>query len=446
MLTIRTAPGSGAAECWRVKHCRILFSLVICISSLGLNAAPKGSVITLSAAVQRSLAQNPSLDIFPYRYDSLEGQEVTARLRPAYEVEVDAENVGGTGELNGAESAELTVALSSVIEIGGKRTARQDVVSHNRSALDASRQVESLNLLGEVIRRYVEVLAAQGQVDLAAEAAQLANESLRIVKERAAAGATPEAEVKRAEAAAGQSQLTLLSQKQRLAYLKVALSAMWGAVTSDFDEVEGELFHFGGDVDFETLYAKVKKNPAIEIFAVQSRLKEAEIRLAQAQSRADISWSVGVRRLQEADETALVAGFSMPLFSGKRNAGAVSTAIAEKYQVMAQRDVMLLDLHTQLFRAYHNRKQAIVAVETLRTTIIPALEQALLETQKAYQRGRYGYLDYVSARQELLSAKRSQIEAAEAALTYGAEIEQLTAEPLALTQYGENYKIPGSSR
>jgi cobalt-zinc-cadmium efflux system outer membrane protein len=194
------------------------------------------------------------------------------------------------------------------------------------------------------------------------------------------------------------------------------------------------------------LYAKVEKNPAIEIFAAESRLKEAELRLAQTQSSADISWSVGVRRIQETDDTALVAGFSMPLFSGQRNTGAVSTALAEKNQVLAQRDVMLLDLHTQLFRAYHNRKQAIVAVKALRTAIIPALEQALVETQAAYQRGRYGYLDYVSARQELLSARRTQIEAAAAALTYGAEIEQLTAEPLALTQYGEDNTFSGSSR
>ena len=50
-----------------------------------------------------------------------------------------------------------------------------------------------------------------------------------------------------------------------------------------------------------------------------------------------------VTRMQETDDTALVAGFSMPLFSGERNAGAVSTALAEKNQVLAQRDVMLLD-------------------------------------------------------------------------------------------------------
>ena len=70
----------------------------------------------------------------------------------------------------------------------------------------------------------------------------------------------------------------------------------------------------------------------------------------------------------------------------------------------------------------------------------------MVETQAAYQRGRYGYLDYVSARQELLSAERTQIEAAAAALTYGAEIEQLTAEPLASTQYGEDSTFSGTAQ
>jgi cobalt-zinc-cadmium efflux system outer membrane protein len=443
MLLIGTAPGSGALGRRNIKSRCILFSLLFFISS-GLNAAPGEPTIKLSTAVQRSLLQNPSLNVFPYRYAALKGQAETAQLRPAYELGFDSENVGGTGDFSGVDSAELTISLSSVIEMGDKRIARQGVVSLSRSVLDASRQVESLALLGEVTRRYIDVLAAQEQVTLAVEVVQLANESLHIVKERASVGATPEAEVKRAVAAAEQAKLALLSEQQRLAYLKVSLSALWGVTSPDFDKVEGDLFQFGEDVAFDLLYAKVEKNPAIEVFAAESRLKEAEIRLAQTQSSADISWSVGVRRLQETDDTALVAGFSMPLFSGKRNVGAVSTALAEKNQVLAERDVMLLDLHTQLFRAFHNRKQAIVAVEALRTAIIPALEQALVETQAAYQRGRYGYLDYVSARQELLSARRTQIEAAAAALTYGAEIEQLTAEPLALTQYGEDNTFSGT--
>lgn len=444
MLTTDFTPEPGARlRRFCIHRSFLLGSLLYLLASV-VHAAAGGASLSLADAIERSLAQNPSLKVFPFRYTALQGQAETARLRPAYELGFDAENVGGTGDFTGVDSAELTIALSSVIEMGDKRSARQGVVSHSRSVLYASQQVESLALLGEVTRRYVEVLAAQEQVTLAAEAAQLANESLRIVKKRSTAGATPEAEVKRAQAAAEQAKLALLAEQQQLSYLKMALSALWGLTTPDFDKVQGDLFQFGEDVAFETLYAKVEKNPAIEIFAAESRLKEAEIRLAQTQSSANTSWSLGVRQIRETDDTALVAGFSVPLFSGSRNSGAIATALAEKNQVLVQREVMLIDLHTQLFRAFHNRKQAIVTVKALSATIIPALKEALVETQAAYQRGRYGYLDYVSARQELLSARRTQIEAAAAALTYGAEIEQLTAEPLATAQYGEDNTFSGT--
>jgi len=317
-------------------------------------------------------------------------------------------------------------------------------VANGRSVLDAQRQVESLALLGEVTRRYVDVLAAQEQVSLAREANELAIQTLNNVIKRADVGATPDAEVKRAQAAAAQARLTLLSTQQQLAYLKVSLSALWGETSPDFGKIDGDLFHFGSDVEFERLYAKVEKNPAIQIFAAEERLKEAEVRLAQTQSKADISWSVGVRRFQESDNAALVAGFSMPLFSSKRSSGAVATALVQRNEIFVQKEVALLNMHTQLFRAFHNRKQAILTAKELQNTIIPALEEALKEIQTAYQRGRYGYLEYVSARQELLSAKRTLIESASSALTYGAEIEQLTAEPLSATQHGESTDLSGS--
>ena len=134
----------------------------------------------------------------------------------------------------------------------------------------------------------------------------------------------------------------------------------------------------------------------------------------------------------------------MPLFSGRRNTGAVSAARAQRNEIYVQKEVALLSMHTQLFRAFHNRKQAILAAKTLQSTIIPALRDALKETQTAYERGRYGYLDYVSARQELLNAQRTLIEAAASALTYGAEIEQLTAEPLSSTPYSISSDFSGT--
>jgi len=437
MLAMPTRPSFGG---WnrRVLSARCILCCLLFAFSSGLSAALPA--LSLADAVQRSLAQNPRLKVFPFRAAALQGQAETAKLRPAYELGVDAENLGGSGEFAGVDGAELTVALSSVIEMGDKRAARQGLVSNSYAVLEATRQVESLALLGEVTRRYVAVLTAQKKVALAAEDVELAEESLAVVAKRAKAGATPEVEVKRAEAASAQAKLSLLAEQQHFAYLKMALAALWASTTPDFNAVQGDLFQFGADVGFESLYTKLEKNPAIEVFAAESRLKEAELRLARTEARADISWSFGVRQFQANSDTALLAGFSVPLFSGKRNSGAIKTAYAEKNQILIQREAALLELHTQLYRAFYSRQQAIVAVKTLGITIIPALEQALSATQTAYEGGRYGYLDYVSARQELLAARRGRIEAAAAALQYGAEIEQLTGQSLSAQALRANHR------
>jgi len=442
-------PPPNAAHSTRARFKRIGFGTLIFIGFLlgghltiaQANAA--NNTLTLNAALKRTIEQNPSLKVFDFRNTALTGQLDTANLKPAYELGLESENFSGSDELSDFDGAELTVSLSSVLEMGNKRAARRGIVSTSRSFLDAQRQVESLALLGEVTRRYVDVLAAQALISLAEQADELANQTLSNVKKRAKAGATPDAEVKRAQAAASQAHLTLLSTQQQLAYLKISLAALWGETSPKFATIDGDLFNFGTDVDFETLYAKVEKNPAIQIFANEERLKAAEVRLAQTQSKANISWSVGVRRFEESNNSALVAGFSMPLFSSKRNSGAITTARAQRNEIFVQKEVALLNMHTQLFRAYHNRKQAILTARELQKTIIPALEAALKEIQTAYQRGRYGYLEYVSARQELLSAKRTLIESASSALTYGAEIEQLTAEPLLAAQYDGSNKLSG---
>ena len=418
----------------------IWLTLICCLTSFQVTSVVAASLddkLTLTEAIKRSLEQNPSLKVFALRDVALQGQLETAQLNPAYELDIETENFAGTKSLSGLDSVELTVSLSSTIEMGGKREARAGFYTNSRSVLTAQKQVESLELLGEVTRRYIDVLAAQERVVLALEATELAKSTFAVVQKRSKAGSTPEAEVKRAKAAQSQSELTLLSEQQQLAYLKVALAALWGDTRPQFSTVSGDLFRFGKDVDFDVLYAKLEKNPVIQVFVAEERLKDAEVRLAKTESSSDFRWSVGVRQFQESNDTALTAGFSMPLFSSSRNKGAVSSALASRNEVFVQREMALLNMHTHLFRAFSNRQQAIISVNKLQNEIVPALKQALKETRQAYERGRYSYLEYVTARQELLSARRSLIEAASAALTYGADIEQLTAEPLPASAYLE---------
>lgn len=395
---------------------------------------PEQQPLTLSLAIERTLKENPSLKVFKFRQSALEGQLQTQGLSPAYELGFEMENFAGTGDIGVFDSTEYTLSLSSILELGDKRKVRADVISNRSSQISALRKIEALNLLSEVNRRYIDILAAQERLLLAKEATLLAEETLTEVEKRSKAGVAPKAEIKRALAAVGNARLTTSSEQQQLDYAKVALAMMWNEGIPSFTRVEGSLYQFSKDLEFATLLEKVKQNPEILIYATQERLREAQLRLARTESSADIKWSVGIKQIQAVNDTALTAGFSMPLFASKRNVGAISSAQAARDEVVVQRKATMMALHHQLYRAYSNRKQAIFTAKNLQESIIPTLAEALSETQVAYQRGRYSYLDYLSARQELLFARRAMIESAAAALRYGTQIEQLIAEPLSAPQ------------
>jgi len=411
------------------KRLQPLFVSIILFNHGALASSAEGT-LSLETAMELTLTQNPQLRVFDFRDEALRGQAETAALKPAIEIGADVENIVGTGNVQGVDGAELTVSVSSVIELGNKREARMASIGARRGQLNAEMQVDALDLLGEVTRRYIENLAAQNRLSLAQDAESLARETLQIVQDRASAGATPDVEVLRAEAALSQAELLVSSEENQLRYAQVALAELWGETNPTFESVTGDIYQIEETVSFENLFSRVQLNPFIQIFASEERMREAEVRLARTQSTADPRWSLGARRFQEGGDLGLVAGFSIPLFSATRNRGAVRSAIAARDEVEVRREVALLNLRTQLFNAFQNRQQALITIDTLQTRTIPLLTEALSETQAAYESGRYSYLEWVTARQELIGARSTLIDAATAALRHGADIEQLTAEPL----------------
>lgn len=383
--------------------------------------------ITLAEAIDRTLSQNPELAIYRLREQALAGKVATAALRPPVGLGAELENFAGEG---GADNAELTVSLSSVIELGGKRSARVGAVYAQQDLLLAEEQATALDLLGSVIRRYVEVLAAQQRLALARESAALADDTLETVDRRVKAAASPKAESLRARAAVSRARLAIDSEERLVKYHKLALASLWGGDATSFRLDSNELYRFPASDSFAVLFSRAQQNPAIARFASEERLQDAELRLAEAQSSLDVGWSAGIRHSREIGETTLVAGFELPLFPARRNAGAITAAIAERERVAVEREAALLRLKSRLFRAVSGREQALTTVETLRGEVIPTLRDALAEVERAYRRGRYSYLEWASAREELIGARQAEIEAASAALRFGAEIEQMTAAPL----------------
>lgn len=416
---------------WRLCFVYLLVFLLLPKTSVATAADATLPPLNLHEASHRVLEQNPELQVFRWRFSALEGRRAVADLRPGYELMLEAENVLGSGEFSNADSAELTLSLSSVIELGDKRQSRRAVADAHYQLTQAEREAFALDLLGRVTRNFISTLALQEKLALTRDAAALAETSQQLVNERVEQGASPKAEQLRAQAELVQARLRQNALAAKFESAKLALATSWGATQADFGSVSGELFRFEQTVGFEELFDRVSRSAAIQVFAQEARLREAELALARSQSRSNLNWSLGIRRFEEADASALTAGLSVPLFSGRRSRGEVQTALAEREMLDHQRQSALLSLRLSLFEAWQSHQQSVAAARQIRSEILPALEQALDQTRLAYQQGRYSYRDWVGAQRELLEARLALIDAAQTALLNQALIEQLTAEPLA---------------
>lgn len=387
-------------------------------------------LLTLDDAIAKTLAKNMQLFQFSFRKQSLSAQRQVMALAPPTQMALDVENVAGSGAFSNYDSAEITLSLSSVIELGGKANSRVALINARSDRLSFERQAATLDVLGELTALYIRSLSTQEYIHLAEESVALSERMLKTVEERAAKAAAPEADVMRAKAAVTRASIRLQSLHASFDRQKVAMSSFWGSTNPQFTNLRGSLSTFAASDDFASLFQRAKSSPAVAIFASEARLKDAEVKLAQAQSRVDIGWQLGVRRFEEADDTALTASISIPLFSGKRNRGVVASALAERNAVDYQQADAMLKLHNRLFTAFSQREQNAAVVEQFSLHVLPALQKALVLTQEAYEKGRYRYQDWIVAQEELLTAKQQRIEAATAAQLSQSLIEQLTAEPL----------------
>jgi len=390
--------------------------------------------LTLSDAIARTLANNPQLHQYRLQEQALLGKRLLNDLSPALRLGVEVENVAGGGEYSGHAMAETTLSLSSVIELGSKRSSRRSAATARLDLLDYRRQAFTLDVLGDLTAIFVKTLKVQALSSLALETRDLTQDMLVIVQDRSQRGAAPDSELRRAIAAKAMAQLRVDDLQQQLQRNRTRLAGFWGETSTSWQLLAGDLYAFSPQLDFSELYRRALSSPAIEVFASERRLKTAELQLAQTQSRPDIGWQLGIRRLEESSDSALSASISLPLFSGKRNRGAVSAALARRDEIEFERRTAELRLYVQLFDAYSRRQQFIHSSKVFQSTIIPELSSALASTQQAYETGRYSYQDWIAAQKELLNAKQTAIESAAAASLSQAVIEQLIAQSLQQTE------------
>lgn len=400
-----------------------------------LQAATPGAVapvaqITLAQAIDLALRRNPELIASGYGISAAQARVLQAAARPNPELGLELENFAGSGSLRGTDALETTLSLSQVVELGGKRQLRVAVAESDLDVVSIEQRARQLDVLADVTRRFIDVVAAQERLRFAEQSSQLARKTLEAIATRVDAARSPEAERSRARIAVTRSQLEQAQARSELQSARYTLAALWGDMQPAFSAAQANLFAFPALDNFESLLARLERNPDFLRFASEARLRDAELRLAQAQARPNMAFSLGVRRFEENDDAALVGGFSMALPVFDRNRGAIREAQVRRDQSEAERDAAFARTRAGLFGLYQEVSAARVRSDTLRSEAIPQAQTALEQTQYGYERGRFSFLELVTAQQELLGLQEAAIDAAADHHRLLAEIERLTSQPL----------------
>lgn len=388
------------------------------------------SALTLSQAVSRALAQSPELQRSNYVLRTADARITQANLAPSPELSVALENIGGSGRFKNTHALETTFLLSQVIELGDKRLARSQAATASRDLVSIENDARQLDVLAEVTQRYIQVAVSQEEQALALQATRLAAQTIKAVKKRVEAAKSPLVELNRAQIALTRAIIKEEHAEHELLSARQKLAAMWGETEPAFSTVTAQLFELPKPASFSTLVARLKTNPDFTRFASEQRLRDAELAVAEARRVPNVQLGGGVRQLNESDDHALVLSVSVPLFSRSRNAGYIAEAAARREQVAVDEQAAFIRAQADLFAIYQELQHALTEARILKDEVIPQTAAILKQTEYAYQRGRYSYVDWIAAQGEMLSTQDRLIEASANAHRYFVAIERLTGESL----------------
>jgi cobalt-zinc-cadmium efflux system outer membrane protein len=397
---------------------------------LAINA-PVAGEIALADAIAAALRSSPALGAVAYEVRSREALAIQAAARPNPDLAVEVEDFAGSGSRDGFDSAETTLSLAQLIELGGDRSRRMRVAELDTALASWDFEADRLAVLSDAAKTFVVLLAVQERQALAAELERLAGETLRSVSSTVRAGAVSPVEEQRASVNLERVQLDLVREARALEVARAQLAATWGDPTPQFTRALGALDALPPTPDLARLEAAVSDSPELARWNAEIAQREAALALERARRIPDVTVSLGGRYYSDGDDGGLVAGASVPLPLFDRNRGGVLDARHRVARARAEQRLADVSVRAALRARYQELLAAGEEVAALRDRIIPHAERVFLETRRGYATGLFRHVEVLDAQRTLFDARRELLDAWTAFHLAATDLERITGVPLA---------------
>lgn len=391
--------------------------------------SPAGT-LALRDAMGAALIGSPELSRFGYDMRAAEVRVLQAGLWSNPELDLELENFAGSGDIDGTDQLELTLSIAQTFPLGGDISRRRELAQLEGRLAGWDYEAARVGLLAEVAQRFAELLAAQERIRLAEESAVLAKEIADSTARRVEAGDVPAVENSRAAVPLATARVQVGRVQRELESARVRLAMTWGEPAPNFGEARGDLTRLQTVPPLGELTQRIGDNPELARWTVEIASRQAEVELARAEATPDLTAGLGFRWFNESDDTALVAGVSLPLPIFDRRQGDILAARFGVASAQNQQRAIELRVTAALSAAYARLAGAYDEAVALRDHALPPAEAAYRDVRQAFDQGNLGYLDVIDAERTLVELRQQHLEALAEYHSAVAEIEGLTGQPL----------------
>ena len=389
--------------------------------------------LTLRDALILALRQNPELAGFAWEVRARESAAIQSGRSPNPVADLLLEDLGGAGDVVDASrivQPQATVQLSQLIELGGKRTARQTLAGLDRDLAEWDFETARINVLTRVTAAFLDVLVSQQAVALAERTRMLVEQVDQTVRTRVEAGVVSPIEQTKAGVAVAMARIDEQRARRTLAADRTLLAALWGR-PAVFASAVGEVQSLPTLPSFEALEQRVAQNPEVARWATEIAQRDAARALESARGVPDVTVNAGYRRLAAADSNAFVIGASIPLPLRDRNRDGIQAAAHRVAQAREDERAARTRITATLAAAYRDLAVAYDEASALASEVLPGARSAFTAIEEGYRLGRFGYLEVLDAQRTLVSAEVQHLRAMASVQKAVVQVERLTGVPFA---------------
>lgn len=382
-------------------------------------ASPSSSQsgLTLDAAVQTALRQNPLLRSFGLELESNDGAIRQAGLLPN-------PTLGLSTEDTRKDTRTTQVTLNQTIELGGKRSARVELAQRTRDVAALDLETQRSEIRASTIQAFFDVLIAQERVKVAQESQFIATSGADAVGRRVTAGKVSPTEETRARVAESTAKIELRLAKSDLAIALQALSTVMGAPQGSIALVDGSADALPALPGAQTLGERIQSSPILRRAQMEVQRADAAFNLERARGVPDVTIGLGAQRAPDMGRTQPLISVSIPIPLFDRNQGAQFQALRKRDAAQALAQAEEQRLRSEVLQAVDQLDARTDEIEALRRDVLPGAQTAYEAARRGFELGKFGFLDVLDAQRTFLQARGQYFTALSQAHRLSAEIDR----------------------